>query len=511
MFFGEWCGGQNSILTKFCANPPRVHSPSVHQKLQVFPELEPLKSTKPLFFIILRRNSYHPPRVDSWRVVENISGLIFTIQLFPLYLKRKISVWTAASIVVANMIGTGVFTSVGFQLSAVQNTWSIVLLWIGGGILALFGAFAYAELGTNFKASGGDYVFLSEVFHPFLGFLTAWAGLTVGFSAPVALAAIAITKYLAPFGLNGNISLALGVIILVSLMHSFTIKHSSGMQNISTLVKVLFILTLISLGFLRPGQQENAILLNGSWKKEILQPGYAISMVFVTYAYTGWNASAYIVEEIEDPRKNIPRSLIGSTLFIAVIYVLFQIVLLRNGSVEQLHGKEEVSFIAFQNLLGKKGGEWVSFFIALQLIATISSYLWVGPRVTWAMAKNHRLLKPLSKVNKHGIPVRAVWVHAVIATVLTATGSFEKVLLYAGFVLQLVLSLAVASSLFIRAREKGSFKAPFHPWPQIIFLLFSLWILIYTMIDKPWESLAGFGILALGAIIYLIDRRFKAR
>src|SRR6478735_8752383 len=146
------------------------------------------------------------------------------------------------------MIGTGVFTSVGFQLAAVQNTWGILLLWIFGGIMALFGAFAYAELGTHFKESGGDYIYLSRIFHPLLGYLSAWAGLTVGFSAPVALAAMAFTKYLSPFGLQNNVWLAIGVIILIGLMHSFTIRHSSRLQNISTLVKIAFILVLICIG-----------------------------------------------------------------------------------------------------------------------------------------------------------------------------------------------------------------------------------------------------------------------
>ena len=143
------------------------------------------------------------------------------------------------------MIGTGVFTSVGFQLSAVQNTWSILLLWLLGGLLSLFGAFAYAELGTHFKESGGDYIYLSRVFHPLVGYLSAWAGLTVGFSAPVALAAMAFTKYLSPFGLQGNLYLAIGIIMLIGLLHSFTIRHSSKLQNISTLIKIIFIVVLV--------------------------------------------------------------------------------------------------------------------------------------------------------------------------------------------------------------------------------------------------------------------------
>src|SRR5580658_8074059 len=142
------------------------------------------------------------------------------------------------------MIGTGVFTSVGFQLKDIQNTWSILLLWLAGGLMALFGAFAYAELGTHFKESGGDYIYLSRIFHPLLGYLSAWAGLTVGFSAPVSLAAMAFTKYLSPFGLQNNVWLAITMIILIGLMHSFTIRHSSRFQNATTIIKIAFIVCL---------------------------------------------------------------------------------------------------------------------------------------------------------------------------------------------------------------------------------------------------------------------------
>ena len=422
------------------------------------------------------------------------------------FLKKKISVYTASAIVVANMIGTGVFTSLGFQLSVVHNTWTIILLWLIGGILALFGAFAYAELGTHFKESGGDYIYLSRIFHPLLGYLSAWAGLTVGFSAPVALAAMAFTKYLAPFGLQGNVWLAIAVIVLIGLMHSFTIKHSSRLQNISTLVKVLFIIILVLIGFFMPGNAVNAFDYSSNWQHEIITPGFAVSMIYVGFAYTGWNAAAYVVDEIESPVKNLPRALIGSTLFVACCYILFQFVLLKHASVSQLANKEEVSFIAFGNLLGSTGGKWVSIFIALQLVATVSSYLWVGPRVTWAMARENQLWKPLAKKNAHGIPVAAVWVHVIISVLLTLTGSFEKILLYAGFVLQLMASLTVASSLFIKNKQPGSFKSPLKPLLQILFLLFNSWVLIFTIADRPIESLIGIGILLMGIVIYYFDK-----
>lgn len=404
------------------------------------------------------------------------------------------------------MIGTGVFTSVGFQLNSVQNTWTILLLWIIGGLLGLFGAFAYAELGTHFKESGGDYIYLSRVFHPLLGYLSSWAGLTVGFSAPVALAAMAFTKYLAPFGLQDQTWLAVAVIIIIGLMHSFTIHHSSRFQNITTIIKVLFIVCLIILGFVFPGNTNNAINFSNSWRNEIFIPGFAVSMVYVSFAYTGWNAAAYVADEIDFPGKNLPRALIGSTLFVAVAYVLFQLVLLKNATITELQGKEEVTFISFNHLLGSSGGKWVSIFIAIQLIATVSSYLWVGPRVTWAMARENKLWQPLAKRNKHGIPVAAVWLHVFISILLALSGSFEKVLLYAGFVLQLMASLTVSTSLFIKSRAKETFKSPFKPVLQIIFLLFNTWVLIFTLIDRPVESLIGIGILLIGAVIYLFDK-----
>lgn len=405
------------------------------------------------------------------------------------------------------MIGTGVFTSLGFQLSTVQNSWTIFILWTAGGLLSLFGAYAYAELGTHFKESGGDYIYLSRVFHPVMGYLSAWAGLTVGFSAPIALAAMAFTKYLAPFGLNDNKGLAIAIIILIGLMHSFTIRHSSRFQNISTVIKVLFIIVLIILGFAISGSGGNAFRFDNTWQQEIIKPGFAVSMVYVSFAYVGWNAAAYVVEEIDSPRKNLPKALIGSTVFVSLAYVLFQFALLKNATVAQMEGKEEVTFVAFDNLLGSAGGKWVSIFIAVQLIATISSYLWVGPRVTWAMANEHYLWKPLAKRNKHLIPVQAVWAHVIISIMLTLSGSFEKVLLYAGFVLQLMASLTVATSLFLKKKEGlNVFTSPFKPLLQIIFLLFNAGVLIFTLVDRPVESLIGIGILAIGGVIYLFDK-----
>lgn len=383
-----------------------------------------------------------------------------------------------------------------------------MLLWMGGGIIALCGALAYAELGAHFRQTGGDYIFLSRVFHPLMGYLSAWAGLTIGFSAPIALAAIAFIKYLAPLiSLSPLMAklVAVSVVLLITVMHSRNLKFSSLFQNSSTVLKIGFLLLLIMAGAFVPAASPASIITGPGWTREITTTGFAVSMIFVTYAYTGWNAAAYIVGEMKDPQKNLPRALIVSTLLIIGLYTSFQWVLLRHAPVSLLQGKEEVSYLSFLQLWGEKGAKWVSFFIALQLIATISSYLWVGPRVTWSMASAHHHWQPLAKQNRHGIPVPALWLHAGISIALMLSGSFEQILVYAGFILQLMTALTVATSLFIKP-EPGAFKTPLKPLPQYIFLVFSVWVLVFTAIDKPMESLIGIGITVAGLAASKIRR-----
>ncbi|MDH3321843.1 MAG: amino acid permease [Flavobacteriaceae bacterium] len=424
-------------------------------------------------------------------------------------MKNKIGWKTAAALVISNMIGTGVFTSLGFQLVDIQNTWSIVLIWSIGGVLALIGAFTYAELGTNFKESGGDYIFLSRLFHPFLGYLYAWVSLTVGFTAPIAISVMAMKSYLQPvYPQIFNDWFGIGLIIFLTAIHSVSVGQSGKFQNLSTLIKIGFVLTMIILGFYFLPYSEAAINLDSTWKSEIFLPGFAVSLLYVTYAYTGWNSAAYIVGEIDDPKRNLPKALLIGTLLVTVLYILLQIVFLKHASVDQMVGKVEIASISFSNLFGSSGATWVGAFIAIQLIATISGYLWIGSRITYAMAKEHAIWKPIAVQNKNGIPVRALWLQAAISIVLTLTGSFDEVMLYASFVLQLMGTLTVASVFWLKAK-KNSFKSPLKPFIQIVFIVFSIWALGYMLVERPKESMIGLLFVLVGGITYFIPNIFK--
>ena len=421
--------------------------------------------------------------------------------------KQKIGWKTAAALVISSMIGTGVFTSLGFQLTDIQNTWSIILIWVLGGVFALIGAFTYAELGTNFDESGGDYIFLSKLIHPLVGYVYAWTSLTVGFTAPIAISVMAMQSYLNPINpALFNEWFGVAVILTLAAVHSFSIGQSGRFHNISTGIKIGFILILIILGFWYAPVQENAIELGSSWQEEIFLPGFAVALLYVTYAYTGWNAAAYIVDEIKDARNNLPKALIFGTAIVTILFVLIQIVFLKHASLDQLSGKVEVAFVAFKNLFGTTGGRWVSYFIAIQLIATISGYLWTGSRITFAMSKDHSLWSKLAVKNKNGIPVRALWLQAIISILLTLTGTFEQVLLYASFVLQLMGTLTVASIFWLKGR-KEAFRSPLKPVLQIAFVLFSVWILGYMLFERPRESVIGLGFVATGIGTYFMSNR----
>lgn len=417
---------------------------------------------------------------------------------------KKIGWKTATAIVISNMVGTGVFTSLGYQVPELHNTFTIILLWTIGGILALIGAFIYAELGAHFKQSGGDYIYLSRTYHPIMGYITSWVSLIVGFSGPIALAALAMAKYL---GFENERSKAILIIIIIAIFQCFSLKVSSRFQNIFAVLKVAFIIVLILIGISISPSPTNALLWDNSWTHEIIVPAFASSLVFVTYAYTGWNSASYIVEEIEKPKVNLPKALIIGTVFVTVSYVLVNFVFLKHASIEQMEGKEDIANIAFTNILGVRGVKWISYLIALQLVSTISGYLWVGSRVTQATAKENHLWSYLGKENKNRIPIWAVVAHTLISILIILSGKFEEIFIYTAFVLQLLSTAAVSTSLFIKKKDRVLFKGNIFLLMPVIFLLFSFYILYFTFVNHPRESIIGLGIIGAGMTLYFFDKK----
>jgi APA family basic amino acid/polyamine antiporter len=429
--------------------------------------------------------------------------------------RQTIGFVTASSIVIANIIGTGIFTSLGFQLADIQSGFPLLMLWIIGGITALCGALCYGELSAALPRSGGEYHFLSKIYHPALGFMAGFVSATVGFAAPIALAAMAFGKYfVGVFGVGSPVLLSFVVVWAVTAFHLGNLQIGSAFQNLSTLVKLLLIGAIIAAGlFVQPKQPIGFLPVPGD-TIAIFGAPFAVALVYVMYSYSGWNAAAYISGEIKQPEKNVPRSLLVGTGLVIVIYVLLNAVFLATTPVQDLKGRLEVALIAGKHIFGTNGGRVAGAVICLGLVSAISSMTWIGPRVSMSMGEDHWLLRLLARKNLHGIPTIAIVLQLLIVNVLLLTRSFESVVQYTQFSLLLCSLFTVLGVIVLRA-TRPEIARPYRVWaypmPPIIFAVITLWMMFYLLRWKPIESLAGLATALVGLLLYFCARNRSQR
>jgi basic amino acid/polyamine antiporter, APA family len=425
----------------------------------------------------------------------------------------KVSAITAMALAVADMIGTGVFTSLGFQVRDIPSGFSLMMLWVVGGIVALCGALSYSELAAAFPRSGGEYNFLSRIYNPAIGFLAGWVSATVGFAAPVALAAMAFGQYFAGVVPGAPVlALGLGVTWLISLVHISGIRRGSALQNISTFVKLGLIAVLIVAGFVWGEPQPISFAPSASDAGYITGAPFAISLVFVLYAYSGWNAATYIAGEIKDPQRSLPRSIMAALLIVTGLYVALNAVFLYTTPLNEIAGQLDVGLIAGRHIFGEAGGRIVAALICVGLVSSISAMMWVGPRVTMVMGEDVQLLSLFSKTARNGVPVRAVFFQLAVVTALLLTQSFEAVLDFIQFSLTFCSFLAVLGVIVLRYRQPHlprPYRAWGYPITPILFLAVTLFVLVHLVTERPLQSFAGLGTMLAGLIIYAISLRHR--
>jgi APA family basic amino acid/polyamine antiporter len=426
----------------------------------------------------------------------------------------RITTFTASAIAVADMVGIGVFTSLGFQVADIKSAFSVMVLWVVGGVVALCGALAYAELAAALPRSGGEYNFLSRIYHPALGFMAGWLSATVGFSAPIALAAIAFGAYFDGVlpGVASPLWLALGATWAIALVHLAGVKQGSAFQNVSTILKVLLIVGFIVAGFAYGTPEPVSFAPSAADLGHIAGAPFAIGLVFVMYSYSGWNAQTYIIGEIKDPKRTVPRSLFIATSIVLVLYLGLNAVFLYTTPMEKMAGQVEVALVAGTHIFGEDGGRMVGGLICLGLISTISAMTWIGPRVTKVMGEDLPLLGIFSRVTRNGVPAVAILFQLLVVTLLILTQSFEHVLNYIQFSITLSSFLTVLGVIVLRRMQPGLMR-PYRTWgypvTPIIFLAVTAFMMAYLLVERPLQSFAGLATLATGLIIYAVSIRLK--
>jgi APA family basic amino acid/polyamine antiporter len=429
---------------------------------------------------------------------------------------HTISPLTATCIVVANMVGTGIFTSLGFQVAGVPTGFAILAIWIAGGICALCGALSYAELGAALPRSGGEYHFLGVIYHPALGFLAGWISATVGFAAPVAIAAIAFGTYLAEVvpGLN-PLFLSLAVVTICTIVLLRDLQLGSAFQNGSTILKIALIVVIILAGFWVKSTQPVSFLPTKADGALILSAPFAISLYWVMFAYSGWNASTYIVGELRNPSRTIPLSVGLGTVIVMVLYLGMNAVFLRTTPIAEMVGKQQVAVIAGAHIFGEAGAKVMALFICLGLVSSVSGMMWIGPRITAAMGEDLRILTFLARRNAHGVPVSAILAQYAIVVVMLLTATFQNAVNYVQFSLTLCSTLTVLGVFVLRWRQPD-LPRPYRTWgypiTPLIFLGISVWMLEHMLADSSTRapSLWGLATMALGLVVYFLSPKTAA-
>lgn len=428
---------------------------------------------------------------------------------------------TAIAVVVANMVGTGVFTSIGFQIVDIKSSFVLLMLWLVGGIAALCGALTYAELASRLPRSGGEYNFLSQLYHPAVGFVSGWVSLTVGFAAPTALAAMTFAAYFdSSIGhvlpINRMFA-ALLLVAIITFVHGRNHAASGGLQNWFTVIKIalitLFVISVFT--FTSEPQTVNFVPVAGDGAL-LTSSAFAVSLIYVNYAYTGWNAATYITGEIENPERSVPLVLIGGTAIVIVLYLALNAIFLYAVPMEILEGRIEIGVIVAEQTFGKVGAMLMGGLLSLLLISTVSAMLMAGPRVLQVMGEDFRLFRLLAVKNAGGVPRTAIYTQGALAAVFIVTSTFDSVLVFSGFILGLS-SLATVLGIFVLRYRSGadldsghpSYRTWAYPLPPLIYIGVMTWTLLFISMNRPLQAGVAVVVVALGFVCYLLTEKYS--
>ena len=426
--------------------------------------------------------------------------------------------FTVMAVVVANMVGTGVFTSLGFQLLDIRSGFVLLALWAVGGLAAVCGAMTYAELGAAMPRSGGEYNFLTRIYHPSVGFVSGWVSATVGFAGPTALAAMSFAAYgTSVFQMGENAwlekSLAAALVIALTLVHASNRRNSGALQVIFTILKVAIIVVFCSAALFAVDSPQPVTFLPVAGDGALITSGvFAVALIYVSFAYTGWNAATYLSSELENPQRTLPWILMGGTMIVTLLYVALNFTFLYTTPMDAMVGQVEVGFISAEAAFGELGGRFTGLVLAMLLVSTVSAMTMAGPRVIQVIGEDFPALNALSKKNKDGIPAIAIYIQSAIALLFIFSSTFESVLVFSGFTLALSSFTTVLGIFVLRWRQPDlprPYRTFLFPLPPLIYLALTGWTLAFVLISRPVEGLFGLGIIGLGLIFYFLSSMKK--
>jgi basic amino acid/polyamine antiporter, APA family len=450
-------------------------------------------------------------------------------------LRRELKFSHATAIVIANMIGTGIFTTTGFLAGDLGRPSLVLGIWIVGAIVAVAGCLCYAEMGVNLPESGGEYIFLREAWGPIWGFLSGWISFFAGFSAPIAAAALAFSEYFShffpSFAVAGSTTnsggaqgwfhtgngqlLAVGIVVVFSVINVVGLRLAAKVQNLITALKLGALLLFLAFAFvIGHGSASHFSQAAVRTSPHGLPAQFAVSLIFVMFAYSGWNAATYVSGEMKTPERTIPASLVVGTLTVAGLYLFLNVAFIYALPLESMKGVVAIGEKSAGALFGLRGGNFFSAIMSVGLLSCVSAMVIAGPRVYFAMAVDKCFFPTAARIHpRWGTPMFAIIYQLLAAVLMILTGTFESLVYYIGFALIFFAALAVAGSIRLRLRsgwKKLAATSWGYPLAPALFIVASAWMLFYTASLRPKESALGLLTILLGAALYYWKFRRRA-
>ncbi|MBI4428854.1 MAG: amino acid permease [Ignavibacteriales bacterium] len=436
-----------------------------------------------------------------------------------LTLQRRLGLFPLTNIVVANMVGAGIFTTSGLLMRDLADPIIMIALWVVGGIIAVCGALSYGQLGAAMPEAGGEYIFLTKLFHPVLGFLTGWTSFVVGFSAPIAASSIGFSEYLnrafpdlfewmaMPFlPLEPQRIVAVIIILLFSFVHMRGIEIGARVQNYLTVMKVGLILAVVAAGLAFGSGDVTHFRAPSSFSFDFAGwKTLGLSLMWIMFAYSGWNASTYLGAEVKDPSMNLPRSLLAGTGIVLALYVGLNVMLVYALSPADMSGVLSVVGMAMGSLFGSEMETIASVLISFALFSSLSAFIMLGPRVYYAMARDRVFFRSISYVHpRFEVPTRSIALQGMLAVVMVLSGTFDQILTFMGFALGIFPIAAVLGVYRLKPEIRPHLGLRLAP---VIYIVAGFCMLTLAFLQRPFESSIALGTVACGIPLYYIFKR----
>lgn len=436
-------------------------------------------------------------------------------------LRRRLGLFTASSVVITSMLGAGIFTTAGLMLARLQSEWLVLLCWILGGTVALAGALSYAELATMMPHAGAEYIYLREIYGRPAAFLTGWTSFFVGFSAPIAASAVACAAYLKAAGLLPDSwiaqkGFAAAIVLALAAIHYTGVRRGSRLQNVLAAFIVCVLVAMLLWGFFRGAGSWQFLAGSTDFSMRGRASQIGLALLWVMFAYSGWNASAYLAEEVERPSRTLPLSLLLGTLAIIVLYMAVNVFFFYSAPASALRGQVAVGEVAVRNALGGHAATGLALAVSLLLFATVSAYIFIGPRVYFAMARDGLFFRFAARIHpRYETPALSIAAQTFCAVLMIFTGTFEQLLTYIGFALAIFPWMAVAGVLILRRRQPAR-ERPYHvlgyPFVPLYYLIAATYIMGAALVSRPMPSLLAILTVVAGLPIYwLMERQRRSR